>query len=89
MEPTGEAATSGGGGATSVRHVLSSGGPVSPPFRGGDLGFVRGKVKEARGGSHGFPMVENKSGVGATEGQDTEAGFRQVSAETVLDKAGT
>ena len=32
MEPDGEAATEGVGGATSVRHVLSGGGTGSPPF---------------------------------------------------------
>ena len=75
MELTGEAATAGGGGATSVHHVLSSGGLVSPPFRGGDLGFVRGDVKEDIGVSRGFPTADNKAGGGAKEGRGMAAGF--------------
>ena len=59
MEPAGEAAPGGGGRDTSVCHVLSSGGAVSPPFWGGDLGFVRGDVQEAGGGSCRFPKVDN------------------------------
>ena len=34
----------------SIPHFLSSGGPVSPPFWGIDLGFVKGDVQEDRGG---------------------------------------
>ena len=49
----------GRGGDTSVRHVLSGGGPVSPPFWGGELSFVRGDVLEARGGPCDFPMEDN------------------------------
>ena len=56
----------GGVGATSVHHVLSSGGPFSTPLQGVDLGFVRGNVKEDRGGSHGIPSEDNTAGGGVT-----------------------
>ena len=59
LEPAGEADPEGGGGSTSVRHVLSGGGPGSPPFWGGDLGFDRGDVQEARGGTHGVTKADN------------------------------
>ena len=59
LEPAGEATPEGGGGATSVRYVLSGGGPGSPPFGGGDLGFVIGHVQEAGGGTRGFPKADN------------------------------
>ena len=39
---------------------------VSPPFGGGDLGFVRGDVQEARGFSCGFITVDNEAEGGAT-----------------------
>ena len=68
-----EAVTAGGGGTTSVCHVLLSGGPVSPPFRGGDLIFVRGDVKEAIGGSCGFPLADIEEEVGVTEVRDMAA----------------
>ena len=74
LELTREAATTGGVGATSVRHVLSSSVPVSPTFLGGYLGFVRGNIKESRGRLRGIPTVDNKAGGGATEGQDMSAG---------------
>ena len=74
LELTREAATAGGVGATSVRHVLSSGGPGSPPFWGGDLGFVRGDVQEAGGGTRGFPKVYNGEEGGAMRGRDMVAG---------------
>ena len=64
----------GGGGATSVCHVLLSGGPVSPPFRGGYLGFVRGNFQEARGVSRGFPTSYNESEGGEIEGHYMEVG---------------
>ena len=64
----------GGGGATSVRHVLLSGGSVSPAFGGGDLGFVRGDIQEDRGGSRGFPTSDNEGDGGATEVRDMAAG---------------
>ena len=66
-----------GGGATSVRHVLSSGGPVIPPLRVGDLGFSRDDAKEARGVSRGFSAADNESGGGAIEGRDMVAGGRR------------
>ena len=47
LEPAGGAAPEGGGRATSVRHVLSSGVSDSPPISGRDLGFVRGDVQES------------------------------------------
>ena len=64
----------GGVGSTSVRHDLSSGGPVSPSFWCGDLGFSRGNVQESIGGSRGFPTKDNKPEGSATEGRDMEAG---------------
>ena len=75
LELTRDAAPAGGVGATSVRHLLSSGVPVSPTFLGGDLGFVRGNIKESRGGLREIPTVDNKAGGGATEGQDMSAGL--------------
>ena len=53
----------------SVRHVLSSGSPVSPPFWGGYLDFSRGAVQEARDASRGFPTEDNEAEVIATEGR--------------------
>ena len=77
MEPAGEDATTGRGGTTSVLHVLSSGGPVSPNFWGGDLGFVRGDVQEARRVSCGFPTEDNEAEGDATEGRDMADGVRR------------
>ena len=74
MEPAGEAVTAGGHGTTSVCHVLSSGGPVSPPFWGGDLGFVRGDAKEDIGGSRGFILTDNEAEGEVTEVWDMVAG---------------
>ena len=42
-------------------------------FWGGDLGFIRGDVQKAIGGSRGFPTAYNKAKGGATEGQDMAA----------------
>ena len=58
----------------SVHHVLLSGGPVSPTFGGGDLGFVRGNAHEDRGGLRWFPVEDNKVEGGETEGQDMVKG---------------
>ena len=59
MESAGETSQEGGGGAMSVRNVLSGGGPGSPTFGGGDLGFVGGDVPETVGGARGIPKVDN------------------------------
>ena len=74
LEPAGEAALEGGGGSTSVRHVLSSGGPDSPPFWGGDLSFVRGDVQESGGSTRAFPNEYNEAEGGATGGRDLVVG---------------
>ena len=74
LEPAGEAAPEGGGGATSVRHVLSIGGPYSPPLWGGDLGFVRGDVQEYGEGPRRFPKADNGSEGGATGGRNLAVG---------------
>ena len=67
-----EAATEGGGEATSVRHVLSGGVTDSLTFWGEDLGFVRGNVPEAGGGTRGITKSDNWIEGSATEGQDLE-----------------
>ena len=72
LEP--DAAPEVGGRATSVHHVLSSGGPDSPPFGGKELGFVRGDVQEDVGGTCGFPKAYNRAEVGETGGRDLVAG---------------
>ena len=71
---SGEAAPEGGGGATSVRHVLSISGPGSPTSFGRDLGFSRGDVQEYRGGTRGFSKADYGTGGGATGGKDLSAG---------------
>ena len=42
-------------------------------------GFFIGNVKEARGGSRGFPTADDKAGGGAIEGRDIEAGVSRCS----------
>ena len=56
-----EAATEGGGGATSVCHILSGSGLGSPTFWGGGLGFVGGNVLEAGGGTRVFPKADKRT----------------------------
>ena len=77
LEPAGEAAPEGGGGDTNAHHVLSSSGPDSPPFWGGNLGFVRGDVQEAGGGTRGFLKADNKAEGSATGGWDLMLGGRR------------
>ena len=72
LEPAVEAATEGGGGATSVRHVLSGGGSGSLNFWGGDLGFVGVDVPEAGGGTHGITKEDNGTYGSSSEGRDLE-----------------
>ena len=44
------------------------------------MGFVRGNVQEAVGGTHGFPKADNGAEGGATVGRDLAAGgSREVS----------
>ena len=69
LDPDGEAATEVGGGATSVHHVLSGGGPDSPPFWGGYLGFVGGDVQEVGGDTFEVPKADNGTEGSATEGR--------------------
>ena len=70
MESDGETVKEGGGGAISVRNVLSGGGPGSTTFWGGDLGFVGGDVPEAGGGSRGIPKEDNTIEGSAAEIRD-------------------
>ena len=74
LEPDGEAAPEVGGGATSVCHVSSGGDTGSPPFWGGDLGFVRGDVQEDGGGTCGVTKEDNRAEGGAAEGRDLLSG---------------
>ena len=60
--------------STSVCHILLSSSPFSPPFGGGDLGFIRGDAQEAREGACGFPTADNKAEGGATELRDMPTG---------------
>ena len=64
----------GGDGATSVCHVLSSGGTDSHPLWGGELSFVRGNVQEDGGGTRRFPKSDNGEEGGAIGGRDLGAG---------------
>ena len=75
LEPAREAALEGGGGSTSVHHVLSIGGTESTPFGGGDLDFVRDNVQEAGRGTRRFTKADIKVEDGATGGQDLVADF--------------
>ena len=70
LDPAGEDAPKGVGGATSVRHVLSCGGPGSPPFWGGDLGFVIRDVHESGGVTCGFTKADIETEGGTMEQQD-------------------
>ena len=58
-ESAGETATEGGYRATSVRHVLSGGGPGSLTFGGGDLIFVRCNIPESVRGARGINISDN------------------------------
>ena len=70
LDPAKETAAEGWGGATSVCHILSVGGPRSLNFWGGDLVFVGGDVPEALGGTRGIPKADNGTEGSVTEGQD-------------------
>ena len=59
LEPAGEAAAEEGGGATSVRQLLSSGGTGSLTFGGRDLGFVGGNVPESGWGTRWITKSDN------------------------------
>ena len=72
MEPAAEASTEGGGGATSVCHVLSGGDPVSTTFWGRYLGFVGGDVPESGGDKRGVPKSDESIDGSDIEGQDLE-----------------
>ena len=58
--------------ATSVHHILLRGGPDSPPFWVGDLGFVRSGVQEAVVTTLGFTKADNRVEGGETGGRDLE-----------------
>ena len=63
----------------------SSGGPVSPTFRGGELEFSEGMSRKLEGVHVGFLMQITRHG--AVRQKDRT--WRQESAETVLEKSGT
>ena len=70
MKTSGKTAKDVGGVATSVRNVLSGGGPGSITFWGVDLGFIGGSVLEYEVNARGIHKSENETDVSVEEGRD-------------------
>ena len=86
MELAGETAKEGGGGAASVRNVLSGGCPGSITFWGGDLGLVGSYVLESGGGARGITKADIRAEDRAAEWQ-RDGNWRSEAAEKVLREA--